>query len=133
MFNLDQLPPTMEVFQDSEFGPTISLEIIAHPFLKASALPHPPLPGTLNSHCLYWYLTSNGEKIGEFKEQAIGSVIWEDSEGKEVIDAFLGRFCGPAANDEGEGESRPPPPADHQESPKLVINRKSTIAPPPAY
>ncbi|KAF8308393.1 hypothetical protein DL93DRAFT_2100737 [Clavulina sp. PMI_390] len=96
IFSLDQRLPTIEVFQDR------------------SQLPLHKIHDAVGPQCLYWYLTSHGQKIGQFEPQELGSVVWQDSDGKEVITAFMGQTCGP-----NPGEPMSPPE-------KLTITKRPT-------
>jgi len=73
--------------------------------------------------CLHWYITSAGEKIGEFEPKELGSVIWEDAKGKEVLLAYLGITC------RGEEEEDGQPLLWRDERPdKVIMNKKPKLS-----
>lgn len=82
----------------------------------------PQVHEMLGSRCMYWYITSTGEKIGEFKPQEIGTVVWEDSNGKETITEFVGQMCGQSSS-----EPESPDPVRDDGPRKLTINKKITL------
>ena len=67
-------------------------------------------------------MTSAGEKIGEFKPRELGSVVWEDAKGKEVLLAYLGLTCGSQEGDEQPFLWRGEQPD------KVVLNKKATLS-----
>lgn len=67
--------------------------------------------------CLHWYITSAGQKIAEFEPRELGSVVWEDANGKEVLHAYLGQTCDP------EGGEQPILWAGDRPG-KVVLNKK---------
>jgi len=97
----------------------------AEPVRAPPQVPVARIQEKVTPRCLHWYITSKGEKIGEFEPKQLGSVIWEDAKGKEVLLAYLGITCSREEEVDEQPllwrEGRP-------DTGKVVINKKPKLS-----